>query len=359
MPNRFFKFIFVVALGFQTLLPAEEATELSNQQRLYLMQQKLRQSLKKKLLNEGGDSKTITVLPIINYGGLTDEMFVKDTVEAALEPYKLSLEINPTSFKLESLSLDSLRLAVASIKTDILVATVVMPTNTDIYIYDKSVPYKIFGQSEFYVEGPQDPLGLPMAEHYSKIAFRKAFYRYLTDDAYDLPRDGSPPILNSEVPRSIASYQAVEMINREANANFYFSANWGAALSSGDSGKLWNSSLISLELGWNPVGKIYLEAAAEISAYNLGVGSVKYLVSQRDEPFRFMFGLGGAVLSDRHTFDWDQSNDIEGQRFYVVPSATILFPISDVYFKLESRAYLGLDERSHIFTFMPGLHIWF
>lgn len=341
------------------VLLAEDMNAYSVQQKLYLLQQKARSGLLRKLKNEDGSNRDIRVLPLIDYTQLTEKDFLQEIVEDSLKKYESEPQVEKSNYKLESLSLDSLRLAVARSEADLLVAAVVLQTNIDVYIYDKRTPFKIYAHSEFFLEGAQEDLGVNMATYYSRVAFRKALYRYIMDDAYELPRDGSPPVLKSEIPRSIASYQTVEMINREAKADFYLAANWGAALSNGDSGKFWNSSLISLELGWNFWSNLYVEAAAELSAYNLGVGSLKYLVADRDEPFRIMLGLGGAVLTTRHTFDWDQSNDITGRRFYVVPSATLLFPISDVWFKLETRAFFDLEERSQIFTFMPGLQLWF
>lgn len=357
-----FTTLFLLSLGL-LLAPvvsfAEDTNAYSVQQRLYLLQQKARSALIKKIKNEDGTTLDIRVLPVIDYTQLTEKDFLQEIVEDSLQNYDSEAKVEKSNYELKSLSLDSLRLAVATTKADLLVAAVALQTNVDVYIYDKRTPSKIYAHSEFFLEGAQEDLSVKMAEYYSKVAFRRALYRYIMDDAYDLPRDGSPPVLKSEVPRAIASYQTVEMINREAKANFYVAANWGAALSNGDSGKFWNSSLVSLELAWNFWGNLYVEAAAELSAYNLGVGSLKYLVANREDPFRFMFGIGGAVLTTRHTFDWDQSNDITGQRLYVVPSATVLFPISDVWFRIETRAFLGLDERSQIFTFMPGLQLWF
>lgn len=331
--------------------------EESAKQKLYALQQQAKATLLNKLRKGEDDWVDIQVLKPIDYTNLISKDFVKTVVEEIIQGYDSDISVSRTSYPLKGISLDMLRIAMASTKADILVSSVFLPSNVDVYIYDKRSPFQIYAQSEAFLEGNQEDLDVRMAEHYFKIAFRRALFRYISDQAYDLPRDGSPPVLQSPIPRVIASYQTVEMLNREANSSFYTSFNWGAALSNGTSGKFWNSSLISLELGANLFGKFYLEGAAEISAYNLGVGSLKYLFSDRDEAFRFMIGLGGAVLSNRHTFDWDQSNDIQGRKFYVVPSFSVMFPISDVYLKLETRAFL--NSNSQIYTFMPGLHIWF
>ncbi|NBX76182.1 MAG: hypothetical protein EBQ92_06475 [Proteobacteria bacterium] len=341
-------------LAFQSgLSSADEASR----EKLYALQQRAKATLLTKLRKGEDDWVDIKVVTPVDYTNLISKDFVKNTVEEILQAYDSDISVSRSPYKLKGISLDMLRLAVADTKADVLVSTVFLPSNVDVYIYDKRSPFQIYAHSEAFVEGNQEDLDVKMAEHYTRIAFRRALFRYISDQTYDLPRDGSPPVLQSPIPRVIASYQTVEMINREANSNFYASFNWGAALSNGTSGKFWNSSLVSLELGANVAGKFYVEGAAEISAYNLAVGSVKYLFSDRDEAFRFMFGVGGAVLSTRHTFDWDQSNDIQGRKFYVVPSFSVMFPISDVYLKLESRAFI--NSQSQIYTFMPGLHIWF
>jgi len=347
-------FAVLLMVNFQSCLSfADEASK----QKLYALQQKAKATLLTKLRKGEDDWVDIQVVAPVDYTNLISKDFIKNDVEEILQAYDPDISVKRSPYKVKGVSLDMLRLAVANTKADILVATVFLPTNVDVYIYDKRNPFQIYAQSEAFVEGNQEDLDVKMAQHYTKIAFRRALFRYISDQPYDLPRDGSPPVLQSPIPRLIASYQTVEMINREANSNFYASFNWGAALSNGTSGKFWNSSLISLELGANITGKLYVEGAAEISAYNLAVGSVKYLFSDRDEAFRFMFGIGGGMLSNRHTFDWDQSNDIQGKKYYVVPSFSVMFPISDVYLKLESRAFINAD--SQIYTFMPGLHIWF
>lgn len=331
--------------------------EDSLKERIYALQQKAKATLMAKLKKDEDNWVDIQVLPPIDYTNLASKDFVKDIVQETFKAYDPDIPVSGSSYKLKGMSLDMLRIAVASTKADLLVATIFLPSNVDVYIYDRRNPFQIFAQSEAFVEGNQEDLDVRMAEHYVKLAFRRCLFRYINDLPYELPRDGSPPVLQSEMPRVIASYQTVEMINREATSNFYASFNWGAAISNGKSDKLWNSSLISLELGAKLVGRLFVEAAAEVSAYNLAVGSLKYLVTERDQPFRFMFGLGGAILSTRHTFDWDQSNDISGRQYYIVPNISVMFPISDVYLKLESRVFL--NRSTQIYTFMPGLHIWF
>lgn len=329
------------------------------QKRLYNLQQKARTVLAEKLQRGERDWAEITVVKPINLSRLKETDFLHPIVEETLRSFNEDINVHESPYSPQGISLDMFRKAVAETRADLLVATVIMPGNIDFYIYDKRDPYKVFAQSEVFAEGVQEELRLDMAQFYAKQGFRRALFRYTSNQAYELPRDGSPPILQSEVPRFIASYQAVEMVNREVYSNFYAAVNWGGAMSRGQSGKFWNSSLISLELGANIFGRWYLEAAGEISAYNTAIGSLKYMVSDRDESIRLMFGVGGAVLSNRHTFDWDQSNDIQGRQFYAVPSISVLFPISDVFFKVESRMLLGLTHNSQIFTFMPGIHLWF
>lgn len=347
-----------VAVAEATASPESNSPE-AVQKRLYALQQQARSALAEKMQREKDDWAEVTVLSPINFSQLKTTDFLKPVVEETLHAFSEDITIKQNSYVPQGISLDMLRLAVAKTDADLLVATVILPGNIDFYIYDKRDPYRVFAQSENFAEGKQEDLRPEMARFYAKQGFRRALFRYISNQAYDLPRDGSPPVLQSEVPRFIASYQAVEMVNREVYSNFYASVNWGGAMSRGQSGKLWNSSLISIEVGANILGRFYLEAAGEVSAYNTAIGSLKYLISDREEAIRLMFGLGGAILSNRHTFDWDQSNDITGRQYYAVPSVSIMFPISDVFLKLESRMLVGLTHNSQIFTFMPGIHLWF
>jgi hypothetical protein len=338
---------------------SEGDTQAARQQRLYELRQKARNTLLGKLkLSEGKWSK-IQVLPPIDYVNLKSPESIFEVVKESFQAFDKEIPVVTGNYKLKSVSLEKLRIAVAESKSDILVVSVILPSNVDIYLYDKRTPYQIYAHSEEFIEGNQTSMPIEMAKHYAQLGIRRALFRYISEQFYDLPRDDTPPILKSEIPRAIASYQAVEMINREAKSNFYGSVTWGAALTQGATNKLWNSSLISIELGAKLSEDWYAELAADICAYNFGVASLKYLVSDREEPFRFMIGMGAAVSTDRHTFDWDQTNDIQGRKFYAVPSVAVLFPISDVYLKLESRAYFGLDGASRIYTVIPGIHILF
>ena len=350
-----------LVIGFTGHPAKAETPEASEvvQKRLYDLQKQAKEAPVEKLKRGEDDWAEVTVVKPINLSSLKEADFLKPIVEETFQSFNEDIDVSESPYLPQGISLDMFRKAVAETKADLLVSTVILPGNIDFYIYDKRDPYRVFAQSEVFAEGNQEELRFDMAQFYAKQGFRRALFRYTSNQAYELPRDGSPPILQSEVPRFIASYQAVEMVNREVYSNFYASVNWGGAMSRGQSGKFWNSSLISLELGANIFGRWYLEAAGEISAYNTAIGSLKYMVSDRDEAIRLMFGVGGAVLSTRHTFDWDQSNDIKGRQYYAVPSVSILFPVSDVFIKVESRMLLGLTHNSQIFTFMPGIHLWF
>jgi len=328
-------------------------------QNINQLREQAKNTLVNKLKNKDGNWLDVQTLPPIDFVGMKDLSPVSSVVEDFLKVFAPELKVKLADYKLKSVSLEKLRIAMAVTRADILVVSVVLPNSIDMYLYDKRTPHQVYAQSEGFAEGTQFNLSVPMAEHYARLSMRRTLYRYISEQFYDLPRDDSPPILKRKIPRVIASYQAVEMINREANSNLYASINWGSALTQGVTGKLWNSNLISLELGYNFYDNWFVEAAADICAYNFAVGSLKYSFHDREKAFRFMTGVGLGVLSNRHTFDWDQSNDITGRKYYVVSSISVLFPISDVYLKLESRAYLGLDGVSRVYTIVPGLHIFF
>lgn len=352
----------LLALGISIPLFSEESVEtklLTQQEKLAEMRKQAKAILISNLKTKENQWARLFVLQPIDYTDLSSTEFFAEMVTETLQGYEKQLEVKKTKYQLSAINLEELRIAMASLKADISVISVFMSGNVDVYLYDRKNPLEIFGHSEGFVEGPQEKLELEMAKHYSKQAFRKALFKYITKKPFELPRDNSPPVLKLEIPRSIASYRTVEVINREEKANFYASIGWGATLSSGESGKLWNSNLVSAQLGFHLVRDWYLELTGEMSAYNIGSGNLKYLVSDRNEPLRFMVGLGGAISTNRHTLDWDPTNDIKGSQLYVVPSASVLLPISDVFLKLEARAHLGVTTDSKIFSIFPAIQLFF
>jgi hypothetical protein len=361
----FFKHILFLLLIWGVSFPifAEESSaepaQLTPKEKLAELKKQARGLLLNKLKTNENEWAKIFVLAPIDYTNLSSTEFFSEMVQETIEGYDKELEVKPSNYQLPAINLEQLRIAMATLQADILVISVVLSGNVDVYIYDRKNPIEIFGYSEGFVEGPQEKLEVEMAKHYSKNVLRKALFKYISNQPFELPRDNSAPILKLEIPRSIASYRTVEMINREATANFYGSIGWGATLSSGQSGKLWNSNLVSLQLGFNLYKDWYLEAAGEMSAYNIASGSLKYLVSNREEPLRFMVGIGGSISTDRHTLDWDPTNDIKGTQIYAVPSASILLPISDVFLKLEAKAHLGVTTQSRIFSIFPAIQMFF
>lgn len=362
MPFLKYIFVLLLVLGISIPLFAEESFEskpLTQQEKLAELRKQAKSILLNNLKTKENRWANLFVFQPIDYTDLATTDFFVEMVKETLQGYEKELEVKKTKYQLSAINLEQLRIAMATVKADISVISVFMAGNVDVYIYDRKNPLEIFGQSEGFVEGPQEKLEVEMAKHYSKQAFRKALFKYITKKPFELPRDNSPPILKLEIPRSIASYRTVEIINREEKANFYASIGWGATLSSGESGKLWNSNLVSAQLGFHLFKDWYFELTGEMSAYNIGSGNLKYLVSDRDKPLRFMVGLGGAISTNRHTLDWDPTNDIQGSQMYVVPSASVLLPISDVFLKLEARAHWGVTTDSKIFSIFPAIQLFF
>ena len=68
-------------------------------------------------------------------------------------------------------------------------------------------------------------------------------------------------------------------------------------------------------------------------------------------------GLGLSYITGHKAIDSDPNNTLGGDSIYVVPSASILLPLSDVHFKAETRLYLSGGK--YVFTLMPGFLIQF
>ena len=350
---------FLFAFQIHANSEAPSSVKKNKQQKLLALRKKIQKLLLTRLKNQNGDWMKISVLPPIDYTQLDSTDFMINLVGDTFRGYDPSINVGDTSHRIKSVSLEQIRYAMALTQSEMLVLSVIFPANVDVYIYDRRNPYQIYGQSEGFVEGPQEKLDSKMAEHYSKIAFRRVLFKYLSNQAYDLPRDNAAPVLKTELPRSIASYEIVEAMNREVNSNFYGSLGWGAALSRGETNSFWNSSLISGNLGIRLWGDLFVEGAVDLSAYNLASGSLKYMIFDREDSIRFMFGLGGALGMARHTISWDPLDDIKGTQQYVVPSASILLPVSDVYFKVEAKMFWGMTSSAQIFSIAPSIHLFF
>lgn len=323
--------------------------------------QTARRVLLNKLSQPDGAPAKIYVLTPINYTELKLVDPLASQIQNTIQSYDKNIDIRRSNQSMPALTLESFRLTVAKLNADIVIISVLNSTAFEMYLYDKRTPRQIYAHSEPLASSARYELTQEAASYYTKLLIRRTLYRYIKNQYYEMPRDDTPPILQTEIPRYIASTESLEMINREVRSNFYISIGMGAAISKGITDKFWNSNLNSGQLGVRLYDKWYLEASFNMFAYNAPVAAVKYLFSNRDSSFRFMGGLGVSYfLKDRQVLNWDQTNGQLQHRYYVVPSFTLLLPISEIYLKAETQLYMptrALDR--FVFTIMPGLMVMF
>lgn len=325
--------------------------------RLQLFKQSAKRILIEKLTKPDGDSAKIFVLKPINYTDLKTVEPIVSTIESSIQSYDPNIDVRISDQSMPSLTLESFRIAVAKLNTDIVVISVLNTSSFEMYMYDKRTPNQIYAHTEPLSSAARYELNNEAAVYYTKLLIRRTLYRFIKNQYFEMPRDDSPPLLQSEIPRYVASNQSLELINREARSHFYISAGLGAAISRGSRLKYWNSNLISGQVALRIYDKLYLEGSFNMFAYNAVLGSFKYLFSNRDSSFRVMAGLGFSYfLADRQVLNWDQTEGGLEKKYYVVPSVSLLLPISDIYLKAEAQIYIPYNTNNRfVIAVMPGL----
>jgi hypothetical protein len=314
--------------------------------------------LVQKLTKKDGTPARIGVFRPLDYTTLKFEDIAQKTILASFERYG-KFDMHPVEDSPKSLTLEEFRRLMIKYRLDILVVSVLNPTNFDLFVYDRRTPYAIYAHSEVVPPEIQYRLDGPTVEEFVKADVRRCLYAYMQNQYYELPREEIRPLLTREVPRWIASLENYKMVNREILSRFYGSISVGAAVLVGSNGNSWNSNLVGLQFGARVLGDLYLEAALDLFSYNAAILSAKYMFTSKDNPFRFSLGLGAAQAINQHTLNWDQTYSQGSTGQYVVGSGALMFPIVDVYFKVESRTYVGLGGAPTIFSVMPGIFLMF
>jgi hypothetical protein len=331
----------------------------------YLRVEKFKQTAKRTLLNKltkiNGEPAKIYILSPINNTELKNTDVLTSTIQKTIRTFDPSIDVRTNSFQMPALNLESFRLAMAKLGADISIVSILNNSSFEMYLYDKSTPTQIYAHTEPLSTAARYELTTEAATYYTKLLIRRMLYRYIKNQYYEMPRDDTAPILQSEIPRYIASPQSLEMVNREARSSFYISAGLGAAISKGVQSKYWNSNLVSGQLAVRVYDKLYLEGSLNMFAYNALTGSFKYLFSERESSFRLMAGLGFSYfLYDRQVLNWDQSNGQLQQQSYLVPSISLMLPISDVYLKAEAQFFVPFQAKNrYVLAVMPGLLFMF
>ena len=341
-------------------IQSPQAPSTPEQQRLQRFKAAARSRLVKKLTGKRGTASPIVILPPFDYTNLQKPEVVTETIRKSIQVYDPKINIRLDSQKMSALNLEEFRKATNNLKSDVIVITVMHPTNFDLYLYDARTPFQIYAHSEPIAGAAQYELTKEAAQYYTKILVRRTLYRYIKNQYYELPREQTPLVLQAEIPRYLTSQESIERINREAHANFYAGVGLGAALSSGrQSGKYWNSNLVSLEVGYKILPDVFGGVGLDMSAYNVANVFGKYMVSDKQKFFKLSVGLSLGYSMWRKTLNWDETDAIRNGTTLLAPSLCFLLPIQDVYLKAEGKAYIGLNRRAIILTIAPGLLLQF
>lgn len=319
---------------------------------------KLLQKLSSKLLNHKGQPVSMVVFSPTDFTSAQMGGVVADTLVKSLKKYG-NLSVRQEKYVLENLTLGEFRKGMAEFKVDVLVASSIRNTNFDIYIYDRRTPYFIYAHSEPIPEITQLQINEEVAGYYARIMLRRALYRYINDQYYELPRQESAPVLQSEIPRWIASPDSLAQINREMLSNTYLGVSSGGAFAYGTTKKFWNSPLLGLQFGYRIHNNLFGEFAYENSAYNVFILTAKYIFTNRESPFRIGVGLGASYVSGLKVLSPDLNGGLGLGTPMIVGSLSILFPLGDVYLKLENRTFVSPSFNKLMITLMPGILVHF
>lgn len=311
----------------------------------------------KKFTRDDGKAAPIAVLTPLDYTTLNFAELAQETILASLEKYG-KFDVRVIDYTPSALTLEEFRKVVTKYNVDIVVLSVLKPTNFDVFLYDRRTPYNIYAHSETLPEAVQYQLTKQVVEEYTKVIVRRALFAFMQEQFFELPREESRTFLTAEIPRFIASGKSFEIVNREILSNYYAAFSVGGALSAGGSG-LWTSNLVGLQFGTKVFNNYFAELNIDMFSYNAVGPALKYMFANRDNPFRFTAGLGIAMLSNSHVINWDQAHTQGTGGNYIVPSVAFSFPIVDLHVKIESKLFVSLDGSKFVLTVMPGMLFMF
>lgn len=348
-----------LSVSEQEALLAKRVSIATPEQRVMIEQKrKLLKKLTEKLINYKGNQISIMVTKPVDHTKEKVGPIVLETILSTLKKYG-NLKIDVQEDLVEYLTLEEFRKTMSAHQTDVLIVSVLKNTNFDLYIYDRRTPFYIYAHSEAIPEIAQLNFSNEVAKYHSRTVLRRTLYRYVNEQYFELPRRETAPVLQSEIPRWVASTESLTRVNREMRSRFYGGVTTGAALTYGRTGEFWNSSLIGLNLGFRIGSRLFLEVAGATSAYNVLLTSAKYIFLSRATPFQVGVGLGWSYITSRKVWTVDETLGLGKDSYYAVPSIMLLFPIGDVFLKFEHQSFIGLDLRRFMFTFMPGIMVHF
>jgi len=315
-------------------------------------------ALSKKLTYQEGAAVRIGVLKPFDDTDADISDTVNQNVISTFARYGIS-NLTLINKKISRISLQALRQIVVDSKVDLVILTVLKPTNVDVFLYDRRTPYRIFFHSEMLPEEVQYRVSKNELEEYNRIALRRTLYNYLQDLGVDLPREKSKSVLNADIPHWVVSPRTFVVVNRELISRFYGAVVVGGAISVGQ-GNVTGSNLIGLEFGVRIKDGFYAQLSDSWCAQNLVALSTQYMFENKDSPFRTLVGLGGGFLTLDKTLNREDVQTQPPNSWYLMTSAGVTFPIVEVHIKIESQIYFGLSRGTGtVFTLQPGLFLMF
>lgn len=315
--------------------------------------------LGQKLTGRDGKPVSIVVFSPMDFTSNQVGPLVGDTLARGLKSFG-NLSVRQEEHLLANLTLEEFRRAMTEFKVDVLVAAVLKNSNFDLYIYDRRTPYYIYAHSEAIPEVTQLNITPKVATYFGRLILRRSLFRYVNDQYFELPREEYAPVLQSEIPRWIASRKSLAEINREITSRFYLSATTGTAVSLGTDGKLWNSPLLALQIGFRPAWNFYLEASAHSSSYSIVGGAMHWMFQGRKSPFKFGVGLGAYYATNEKVWIQDSAQTLGPESILIAPIGTLLYPIGDIYLKVLVKYMVDITSTGqNMFAFMPGIQIYF
>jgi hypothetical protein len=318
----------------------------------------LRQQLAEKLVKRDGIPASIVVFKSVENETSSLGLEMPGALEAAMKTFG-PLNVRKEDYALPAVTMEEIRLAMARYDVDVLIAPVVKPASVDLFLFDRRMPYSLFAHSEPVTSELYDLPKAQAAKELTRRLIRRILFRYLKNQSFELPRQETLPVLRSEIPQWVASQDSLNLVNRELKSRFYLNASLGGAFSMGISSQLWNSNMVSLQVGVRLWKKFHFEGQLSAFSYNALVTSFRYTFLNRDSPFRINVGLGFAFVTRDKVWNLDQTIGLGRYSQFFVASGSLLFPIGEVYLKLESQVFIAPSFNQYIWTVMPGLQVHF
>lgn len=321
--------------------------------------------LKSKFRTKHGSQVRIFLFPSLQETDLKSTEAINIGIEKALARLD-NLNVTRSNLKVTGLSLENFQRVVAKTGADILLMPSAKPAKWDLLLYDRRNPYQVVLQSEILTESFRNNPTEVAKNNMTQNLVTALLHQYATNETFDLPREASKPILQTDIPRWMASTNLMKSVNREMRSRYYLSASIGGIVTKGYEERDSNSSLLAVQLGYRPlnsVSHLIVEVAGEMFNYNAMLVGLKYFIQSKSTTARFYVGLAYAYVTARKTLSLDPSGGGGGlgrASNYLVPSLAMVAPIGDILIKAEAQYFTSIDERSNVlFSFLPGIFIPF